>query len=275
MHPTLNIAKHAAEAAGRIQLFSLEKLDRVKIQEKNPNDYVSDVDTRAEAVIVDTIRKYHPDHAILAEESGQSSGDADNCWIIDPLDGTNNFLHGIPHFCISIAFQHKGVTQSGLIYDPVRKDMFIAARGKGAHLNESRIRTTQRSSLDGAIVGYEHNYPASWEAKNHALTQLIFELNARQANTRRLGASALDLAYVAAGRFDGFFSHHLKPWDMAAGALLVEEAGGLVSDYTGAQNHFESGEIVCGSLRIFKPLLKLINHRLVDKHHKSEDRDAK
>jgi myo-inositol-1(or 4)-monophosphatase len=262
MHPTLTIAKHAAEAAGRLQLYHFGKLDRVKIHEKKPHDFVSDVDIRSEEAIIETIRKYHPDHSILAEESGETAGDAEHCWIIDPLDGTNNYLHGIPHFAISIAYAHKGKVQTALVYDPIKQDTFIAARGKGAHLNDTRIRTTSQTSLSKSLIALGRNYPIAKTNLNKGLQQINEALQEKNAITRYFGAASLDLCYVAAGKFDGYFEHSLQKWDLAAGALITQEAGGLVSDFQGGQQFMETGDIVCGSLKVFKPLLKLVNANL-------------
>lgn len=259
MHPTLTIAKHAAEAAGRIQLYYVDKLDRLNIKEKAINDWVSEVDTKCEAAIIETIHKYQPYHQIMGEESGITGEDDEHRWIVDPLDGTSNFLHGIPHFCISIAYAHRGVVQSGVVYDPVRKEMFMAARGKGAQLNETRIRTTNRATLSGAMIANGRTPQVDDNRPNRDLSGALQVLAQKEAITRRMGAAALDLAYVACGRFDGFFEHELQLWDIAAGALIVQEAGGLVSDFSGAQTHEQTGNIVAGSLKVFKPLLKIVN----------------
>ena len=256
MHPTLNIAAQAARAAGRIMLRHMDRLDRVNVIAKHPNDFVSDVDRQAEAEIIGVIRQTYPDHGILAEESG-AQGSSDNLWIIDPLDGTTNYLHGFPQFAASIAFSHKGRLESGVVYDPLREEMFVASRGGGALLNDRRIRVSGRSSLDGALLGT--GFPFRRPEILDSYLDTFRVLSARCGDIRRAGAAALDLAYVATGRLDGFWETGLSKWDIAAGALLIQEAGGLVGDFGGGHEFLNTGNIVAGTPRVFKGIVQAIH----------------
>lgn len=255
MHPMLNIAVRAARSAGNIITRSMARLDSLTIQVKDRNDFVSEVDREAEDEIIGILRKAYPNHAILAEESGLTSGD-DFQWIIDPLDGTTNFLHGFPQFAVSIALRHQGRMQVAVVYDPLSQDLYTATRGAGATLNDRRIRVSNRHSLDGALLGT--GFP--FRAQQHLDTYLdMFRaLFPQSAGIRRAGAAALDLAYVAAGRLDGFWEIGLSPWDMAAGLLLIQEAGGLSSDFSGGHNHLEHGNLVAGNPKVFAEILKTI-----------------
>lgn len=255
MHPLLNIAVRAAREAGRIIIRDLDRPDAIHISKKGLNDFVSDVDRKAEQAIISTIRKAHPDHAILAEESG-SSGVADYVWVIDPLDGTTNYLHGFPMFSVSIAVKHKGVLEHGVVYDPLRQELFSATRGCGAQLNEKRLRVTRCRALEDALVAT--GFP--FRDMQHLDTYLaIFrDLLPKTAGIRRPGSAALDLAYVAAGRLDGFWEFGLKEWDLAAGALLIREAGGFVSDMAGGEDYLRTGDLVAGCDRVHKALLAVI-----------------
>lgn len=256
MNPTLNIAIQAARAAGRIMLRHMDRLDRVNVSAKQHNDFVSDVDHQAEAEIIGVIRQTYPDHGILAEESG-ASGSGDYLWIVDPLDGTTNYLHGFPQFCVSIAFSHKSRLETGLVYDPLREEMFAATRGGGAQLNDRRIRVSGRTSLDGALLGT--GFPFRRPEIMDSYLDTLRVLSGRCGDVRRAGAAALDLAYVAGGRLDGFWEIGLSKWDIAAGALLIQEAGGLVGDFGGGHEFLDTGNIVAGSPRVFKGIVQAIH----------------
>jgi myo-inositol-1(or 4)-monophosphatase len=255
MHPTLNIAVRAARSAGNVIIRNLGKLETLTIHSKDRNDFVTEVDQKAELEIIGILRKAFPEHGILAEESGLRDGN-DFQWIIDPLDGTTNFLHGFPQFAVSIALRHKGRMEQGVIYDPLRQELFTATRGAGAMLNDRRIRVAKRDSLEGALLGT--GFP--FKAQHHldAYLDMFRALFPRTAGIRRPGSAALDLAYVAAGRLDGFWEIGLSIWDMAAGVLLIQEAGGLSSDFVGGHNYLESGNIVAGNPKVFADILKTI-----------------
>lgn len=259
MQPTLNIATRAARAAGRILLRYFERVDQVNIQVKSHNDFVSEVDRAAEEAIIQELRSKYPDHAILAEESG-AYGKSDFEWVIDPLDGTTNYLHGFPQFSISIALRHRGRLECGLVYDPLREEMFTAERGGGAQLNDRRIRVASRLGLDGALVGT--GFPFRDQRHLDAYLAMFKALIQNTAGLRRPGSAALDLAYVACGRTDGFWELGLAEWDMAAGALLVNEAGGTVTDLAGGDRHFRTGNIVAGNLKVHRALLQALQPHL-------------
>lgn len=259
MHPMLNIAVRAARNAGNIIARSVDRLDQLNITTKSDNDFVSEVDRQAEQEIIHTIRKAYPRHGILAEESGSQEGD-EYVWIIDPLDGTTNFLHGFPQFAVSIALKHKGRLEQAVIYDPLRQELFTASRGSGAQLNDRRIRVTKRPDLDGALLGTGFPFKAQHHLDVYLETfKALFPMT---AGIRRAGSAALDLAYVAAGRLDGFWEIGLSPWDMAAGALMVQEAGGLISDFAGGNEFIDSGNIVAANPRVFKAMLQKIRPHL-------------
>lgn len=257
MHPMLTIAVAAARKAGSVILRGTERLDLLRITEKNANDFVTDVDTQAEAVIIETLRHAYPHHSILAEESGES-GNSDYVWIIDPLDGTRNFMHGFAHFCVSIALKVKSQLEHCVIFDPIRQEIFTASRGRGAFLDNKRIRVSTRYQLAQGLIGT--GFPFRHKEQGiPAYLQLLGNLLTVCGDIRRAGSAALDLAYVASGRLDGFFELKLKPWDIAAGSLLIQEAGGLVSDLRGGENYLVSGDIVAGNPKIFKALLKQLH----------------
>lgn len=262
-HPIVNIAIQAARAAGNIIMRAADRLDTIKVSEKRPNDYVTEIDQFAEKEIINIIRKAHPDHGILGEEGGEIAGTNDTVWIIDPLDGTRNFIHGFPHFAVSIAVSIKGKIEHGVIYDPIRQELFSATRGKGAQLNERRIRVSKHSALEECLLGtgfpYRHS-PAHQAAYVESLQALI----PISGDVRRAGSAALDLAYVAAGRLDGFWELGLKPWDLAAGTLLIKEAGGIVCDMKGAEDYMKSGNVVAGNPKALKLLLKTISPFFTD-----------
>ncbi|HEB66636.1 MAG TPA: inositol monophosphatase [Gammaproteobacteria bacterium] len=257
MHPMLNIAVRAARSAGAIITRYANQVDTLTITEKTHNDFVSEVDRQAEQAIIQVIRKAYPHHGILAEESGASEGD-DYQWIIDPLDGTTNFLYGFPQFAISIALRHKGRLEQAVIYDPLREELFTATRGSGAALNNRRIRVGKRPSLDGALIGTGIPFRESQMRWLDAYCEMMKALIPGSAGIRRAGSAALDLAYVAAGRLDGFWELDLNLWDIAAGVLLIEEAGGLVSGIDGRPDHLETGHVVTANPRIFKAMLQKI-----------------
>jgi myo-inositol-1(or 4)-monophosphatase len=267
MHPYVNTAVKAARKAGEFIARSLDKVNDLTVETKGSEDFVSEVDRKAEKIIVDTILSAYPTHGILGEEFGEKPGEEDLVWIIDPLDGTANFLHGLPHFAISIALQRQGKIEHGIIYDPMLQEMFTATRGKGAQLNNYRIRTTQKKSLAGCLIGTGFPYRQKSAFPSYQETfQRIFE---QASDIRRAGSAALDLAYVAAGRLDGYWEMGLKPWDIAAGALLVKEAGGIVSDFQGGEDFLTSGNIVAASSRLFKPFLQQVHMGLGDQRNQA------
>ena len=252
MNPLLNIAISAARRAGDIIIRHVGRIDRLTIKVKDHNDFASQVDRLAEDEIITTIRKAHPDHAILAEESGAQGSDDEFQWIIDPLDGTTNFLHGFPVFCVSIALRHRGRLEHGVIYDPMRQELFTSSRGEGAQVDGRRMRVTLLKTLDGALIGT--GFPFR-EKDNLDLYMQMFEAVVRKAaGVRRPGSAALDLAYVAAGRMDGFWEMGLKPWDMAAGVLMIQECGGLIGHFDGAPGFPEDGNILAGGEKIYQAL---------------------
>jgi myo-inositol-1(or 4)-monophosphatase len=251
----LNIAVRAARRAGGIIIRASDNLDILTVRHKSLNDLVSEVDRAAEEAIIETLKNAYPDHAILAEESG-ATGDSEYVWIIDPLDGTTNFLHGLPIYCVSIALMHKGVLQQGVIYDPTRNDLYTASRGRGAHLNDRRLRVSRREKLIDGLIGT--GFPFRMFEHVDAYTGMLKDMMQKTAGVRRPGAAALDLAAVAAGRLDGFWEIGLSPWDMAAGVLMITEAGGLVGDFEGNDKFMERGQIVAGNPKIFSQLLQVI-----------------
>lgn len=260
MHPLLNIGIKAARAAGNLIVRYMDRIEGMPVSSKGRNDFVSDVDRAAEAVIIETIRKHHPDHGILAEESG-ASGSGDFLWIIDPLDGTTNFLHGFPQFAVSIAVRVKGVLDQAVIYDPLRQEMFTASRGGAAMLNNKRIRVSKQMTLEGALLGT--GFPFREQARLDMYLDLMRRLIPATAGIRRPGAAALDLAYVACGRLDGFWELGLKPWDIAAGHLLITEAGGRISDLDGSGDCMVSGDVLAGTPLVYSAMLDLIQGRQV------------
>jgi len=259
VHALVNIAIRAARAAGNIIVRHAEHVDGLQINIKGMNDFVTAVDEQAEQAIIDVIRKVYPEHGILAEESGQSGGD-ETLWIIDPLDGTTNFLHGFPQFAVSIAIKHKGRLEHAVVFDPLRQEMFSASRGAGAQLNERKVRVSARNDLSGALLGTGFPFRAMHDLD--AYLDTFRALVTVTAGVRRAGAAALDLAYVAAGRLDGFWEFGLKPWDLAAGAVLIQEAGGLVTSPSGADTWFDSGNIAAANPKVLKAMLKCIRPHL-------------
>ncbi|MDH3830894.1 MAG: inositol-1-monophosphatase [Gammaproteobacteria bacterium] len=261
MNPTLNIAIRAARSAGNVIIRNLGKLDTLAIHTKDRNDFVTEVDRQAEQEIIYILRKAFPGHGILAEESGFQEGD-EYQWIIDPLDGTTNFLHGFPQFAVSIAMRHKGRLEHGVVYDPLRQEIFSASRGAGATLNDQRLRVTSRKTLEGSLLGT--GFPFKSQQHLEVYLEMFRALFPQTAGIRRAGSAALDLAYVAAGRLDGFWEIGLSIWDMAAGVLLIQEAGGLSSDFSGGHDHLESGNIVAGNPKLFAEILKTIRPFVIE-----------
>lgn len=259
MHPMLNTAVRAARRAATVIQRASNNLDLITPEKKGHNDFVSEVDRAAEQAIIDTILEAYPNHAILAEESG-SRGNSEYVWIIDPLDGTTNFLHGFPQYAISIALEHKGVITQAVVYDPNRNDLFTATRGVGAFLNDRRIRVSKVRELSDALVGT--GFPYTRFENLETYLNIFRDMAQKSAGVRRPGAAALDLAYVACGRFDGFFEFDLKLVDIAAGTLLVQEAGGLVTDMNGEEKFLESGDVLCGTPRVFGQMLSVIRGHL-------------
>ncbi|MEW8401667.1 MAG: inositol-1-monophosphatase [Candidatus Thiodiazotropha sp.] len=255
MNPMLTIAVRAARDAGRVITRNFNRLDRLTVSDKGNNDFVTEVDRNAEAVIINQLHEKFPNHAILAEESGKQ-GDDDHLWIIDPLDGTTNFLHGLPQFAVSIALKIRGRLEVGVVYDPVSEEMYTACRGEGAQLNDRKLRVSARKGLDGALLGTGLPYRDFRFTDNYM--GMLKDLMRESAGVRRPGSAALDFAYVAAGRTDGFWELGLKEWDFAAGALLVREAGGLVTDIGGGERYLETGNVIAGSIKVHNAMLKRI-----------------
>jgi myo-inositol-1(or 4)-monophosphatase len=259
MHPMLAIAVRAARRAGAIINRAARDVEVLPVTRKRHNDFVTEVDKSAEVAIIEILHRAYPDHAILAEESGAkagAAGESEYTWIIDPLDGTTNFIHGFPQYAVSIGLRHKGVLAHGVIYDPTKNELFTASRGRGAFLDERRIRVSKRLRLDEALIGT--GFPFRDLQSLDEYLAMFREFTIRTAGIRRAGAAALDIAYVAAGRLDGFWEMGLSPWDVAAGALMVQEAGGLVGDFRGDAGYLESGRIVCGNPKIFSQMLQVI-----------------
>jgi myo-inositol-1(or 4)-monophosphatase len=257
VHPMLNVAVKAARAAGAIINRAALDVEAVRISQKQVNDFVTEVDQNSERAIIDTLLTAYPDHGILAEESGSTHGNpnADHIWIIDPLDGTTNFIHGFPYYCVSIALQVQGRLEQAVIYDPTRNDLFTATKGRGAFMNDRRIRVSKRTRLEECLLST--GFPFRPGDDFNKYLSLMGDVMQRTAGLRRPGAAALDLAYVAAGFSDGFFELGLKPWDMAAGALLITEAGGLISNFTGEGPYLEHEECLAASPRIYAQLVPI------------------
>ena len=257
MHPMLTIAVKAARRAASVIQRASNNLDILRPEQKRPNDFVSEVDRASEQTIIDTLREAYPDHAILAEESGASRmGKSEYEWIIDPLDGTTNFIHGYPVYAVSIALSFKGRMEHAVVYDPTRNDLFTATRGRGAFLNERRIRVSKRTQLKDCLIATGFPFRPGDNFKQYLA--MMADLMPRTAGLRRPGAAALDLAYVAAGYADGFFESGLSIWDVAAGSLLVTEAGGLIGNFTGEADFLEQKECLAASPRIYGQLVPLL-----------------
>ena len=256
MHPTLNIAVKAARRAASIITRASTQLDLLTVNTKSPNDFVTEVDRLAEKAIIEVLSDAFPGHGILAEESGESGPESEFNWIIDPLDGTTNFIHGFPQYAVSIAQTKNGVLEHAVVYDPNTNELFTASRGSGAFLNDRRMRVSRRTRLGDSLIGT--GFPYRQFEHVDAYLAMLKELAQKTAGIRRPGAAALDLAYVACGRLDGFWEIGLAPWDMAAGTLLIQEAGGLVSDLSGENGYMSSGNMVAGTPKVFAQLLPII-----------------
>ncbi|EWH09982.1 inositol-1-monophosphatase [Catenovulum agarivorans DS-2] len=263
MHPMLTIAVRAARKAGHVIARGFSELDLVKVESKADNDFVTNIDKEAEKAIIGTILQSYPDHSFIGEEGGHQAGkNPDYCWVIDPLDGTTNFARGVPHFAVSIALRVKGKTEVAVVYDPIRDELFSAVRGSGAQLNGYRIRVQNKKELAGTLLatGFPFKAKHLYDAYMATFTALF----KAGGDVRRAGAAALDLAYLAAGRLDVFWELGLKPWDTAAGDLLVREAGGMVSDLTGGHGYFDSGNIVAANPKLLAITLKEIKPFLTE-----------
>ncbi len=258
LHPMLNIAIKAARAAGAIINRASLDIERLQVTAKSHNDFVTEVDQAAEQAIIDIIREAYPGHGILAEESGRTQGakHSDFVWIIDPLDGTTNFIHGFPVYAVSIALAWRGQVQQAVVYDPTRNDLFYASRGKGAYLNDRRIRVSKRTRMLDALIGT--GFPFRKGDNFQRYMKMFEDVMVQCAGLRRPGAASLDLCYVAAGYYDGFFETGLSPWDVAAGSLMITEAGGLVGNFTGEPDFLYQREIVAGTPRIYGQLVKTL-----------------
>lgn len=287
MHPMINIATKAARAAGTIIMRAYDDKKLLKVSSKGRYDYVSQIDKAAEDVIIDTILSAYPNHSILTEESGfvdnknhqvksnnkfysnksnhntnnniRNSDNNQYQWIIDPLDGTLNFINGFPHFAISIALKVNNKIEHAVIYDPLRNELFTASRGSGANLDNKKIRVNQIKEIDGSFLGTGFPVRNPEEFKN--FLPVFNNLVQKTADIRRAGSAALDLAYVACGRLDGYFENYLHPWDLAAGSLLVLEAGGYVGDYNGGESFLDNGSVIAANMKLYKELLKVINKK--------------
>lgn len=267
MQPMANIALRAARQAGQIMLRAMDRLDALQIEEKGRNDFVSNVDREAEKAIIDALHKAYPEHGILGEEHGEaytgsrSGSGTEFTWIIDPLDGTTNYLHGIPHFCVSIGLRKGRHLEHGVIFDPLRNEAFVGSRGYGAQLNGKRIRVSRTTRLEEAVIATGLP-PIAVRAHLDAYMDMLKDFTATCRAIRRGGSAALDLAYVAAGRTDGFWELKLKPWDVAAGAVLVREAGGFVGTPSGGDGFIESGNIVAANTKVFKLMVQHLRPHL-------------
>ena len=258
LHPMLNIAIKAARSAGSVINRAALDLEVIKVGSKGPNDFVSEVDRKAEEVIIQTLLDAYPGHGILAEESGREHGarDSEYVWIIDPLDGTTNFLHGFPVYAVSIALAHRGVVQQAVVYDPTRNDLFFSSKGRGAFLNDRRLRVSKRLRLSDSLIGTGFPFRKGDNFKRYV--KMFEEIMQSCAGLRRPGAAALDLCYVAAGYYDGFFETGLSPWDVAAGSLIITEAGGLIGNFTGESDFLYQREVVAGNPKVYGQLVQIL-----------------
>lgn len=257
MHPLMNIAVKAARSASKIILRATDRLDTIQVTEKKFNDFVTEIDQNAEREIINIIHDAYPDHAIWGEESGKS-GKSDYTWIIDPIDGTNNFFHGNPHFCISIGVQFKNTLEHGLIYDPLRNELFTATRGGGAYLNDRRIRVSQRKQFAGSIISSSFGNKLIENIGDYL--KILTTILPQATGVRQSGSAALDFAYVASGRIDGFWAMALAPWDIAAGAVIIKEAGGIISDFSGNDNYMETGNVISANQNMSNLILQIIKN---------------
>jgi myo-inositol-1(or 4)-monophosphatase len=262
MHPMLTNAVKAARRAGTIINRASQDVGSIKVHSKNYNDFVSEVDHAAERAIIQTLQEAYPDHGFIGEESGDDRTDAEHVWIIDPLDGTTNFLHGYEQYSVSIALMSRGHLEQAVVYDPSRNDLFTATRGRGAFLNDKRIRVSNRAKLQSAMIGT--GFPFRDFKHLDTYLDMFKDMIKNTAGLRRPGSAALDLAYVAAGWFDGFWEIGLSKWDIAAGALLVQEAGGIVGDFEGNETWINTGNIVAGNPKVFSQMLQVLTPHLTD-----------
>jgi myo-inositol-1(or 4)-monophosphatase len=266
MHPILSVAIRAAERAGGLIAKRLQQRDQLVVETKSHNDFVSEVDRQAEADIIQTIQKFYPDHAILGEESGSLGKHREFEWIIDPLDGTTNFLHGLPHFSVSIAVLHRGKLAHAVVYDPIRQELFSASRGGGAQMNNRRIRVTTQRTLNHSLLATGFPFRDFSYLDTYMDTFKAFVT--QTSGIRRAGSAALDLAWVAAGRVDGFWEFNLSPWDIDAGALIVQEAGGVVCDFAGGENFLKSGNIVASNPKLLAQMMKTLAPQLPEAYRR-------
>jgi len=261
MSALLNTAVSAAYAAGEIILRNIQRLDSIKISEKGKNEFVSEVDQKAEERILSIISKKYPNDSVLAEESGLSKESSDNQWLIDPLDGTTNYIHNFPHYAVSIALQKNKELILGVVYDPFKQELFTAEKGQGALLNNHKIRVSERTNIEGALLGTGIPFREGQDVEQYIETLKSFIKES--AGIRRAGAAALDLAYVASARLDGFWETKLNPWDIAAGIVIVREAGGLITDLEGGENYFDTGNILAANVKILKSMLKHLRKKTI------------
>jgi myo-inositol-1(or 4)-monophosphatase len=259
LHPMLNIAVKAARAAGSIINRAALDVERLTITAKGVNDFVTEVDQAAERVIIETLLTAYPGHAILAEESGREHGakHSEYLWIIDPLDGTTNFIHGFPVYAVSIALALRGKVEQAVVYDPARNDLFLASKGRGAFLNDRRLRVSKRTRMAEALIGTGFPFRKGDNFKRYV--EMFEQVMQHCAGVRRPGAAALDLCYVAAGWYDGFFETGLSPWDVAAGSLMITEAGGLIGNFTGEADFLYQREAVAGNPKIYGQLVQMLS----------------
>jgi len=257
----VNIAVRAARSAGNIITRHMDRLDQLTIESKGENDFVSEVDRMAEDEIRAILHQAYPDHAIVGEERG-GADDAEYVWLVDPLDGTTNFLRGVPHFAVSIALKYRGALEAGVIYDPIRQELWTANRGGGCTFEGRRMRIHARPSIDNALLGT--GFPLRSRDYHDAYLGMFGDIFRRAGDLRRAGAAALDLAYVACGRLDGFWEIGLKPWDIGAGALMIREAGGIVGDFAGGDHYLDTGNIIAGSPKLFADLVRTISPHRID-----------
>jgi myo-inositol-1(or 4)-monophosphatase len=255
MHALLNVAVMAARRAGDTLIRKMKNLEKLNVEEKGYNDFVSDADKAAEHAVIATVQKHYPDHAFLAEESGKT-GDSDHLWIIDPLDGTTNYLHGFPVFAVSIGLQINNRMEHAVVYDPMRQELFTASRGAGAQLDGHRIRVSGQLQLNRALVGTGFPFRQA-DQDIVPYMNMLGRIISNSSGVRRTGAAALDLCYVAAGRLDAFFETGLSAWDLAAGSLIIRESGGIISGLDGSESYLESGHVLCGTPRIYAEVAKL------------------
>ncbi|KAA0456395.1 MAG: inositol monophosphatase [Candidatus Thioglobus sp.] len=263
MHPTLNVAVKAARSAGDIILRYHNQIELLTIENKAANDFVSEVDKAAEEAIINELKYAFPNHSILAEESGETLGDSRFQWIIDPLDGTTNYLHGFPQYSVSIALYEDNEAIHAVVYDPFKEELFVASKGGGAYLNEQRIRVSNGNSsspFKNTLIGT--GFPFKAPRHLEAYLNMFKTIHPQVAGIRRAGSAALDLAWLAAGRMDGFWEIELSIWDIAAGALIVKEAGGYIGDFSGRDGYLKTGNVVAGNEQVFKQILKTIHPHL-------------